>query len=129
MSEVSAPYLPLGDEFVKELKARERSRVMRFWDMLKLWRLAQQEHGELLPVPMVAGLADVCRQRVHQLVEAGTLEVVYVNGHPMVTVKSLQAWLGSERRPGRPSLAEMAKRSWAGGKAAAQEIVPPKKKS
>lgn len=88
--------------FVDRLPKREKNRVQRAWDVVERMRVAQSEHGLLLPFMLVAKLAGVSTQRVSQLTQSGSLRVVEIDGHPFITENSLVEWVKTERKAGRP---------------------------
>jgi len=54
----------------------------------------------LVPVQLAADLADVSKQRIHELMRDGRLHRINVHGKPFVTEKSFVAWATSERANG-----------------------------
>jgi hypothetical protein len=56
----------------------------------------------LVPQTFTAGLLDISKQRVAQLIDAGKLEAVEFNGTRFVTERSVVALAQSERKSGRP---------------------------
>jgi hypothetical protein len=51
-----------------------------------------EERGGLVPQSALADVLGLSRQRVHQLVQSGQLEVVKVEDVPFITGRSLDAW-------------------------------------
>jgi len=99
--------------FVQQLPKREKTKLQRFWESFQEMKDAQIEHGVLLPVKFCAALADVSHQRIHQLIAAGTIKTVVIQGHPFVTEASFVEWMKTDRKPGRHlSLGEMCKQSF-----------------
>lgn len=88
--------------FCEALPKREKSRIVRIWEQLEVMRAAFEKHGSLLPVRFAAGLADVSRQRIDELVHDGVIDRIEVDGHPFITENSFVAWAKSERKQGRP---------------------------
>jgi len=79
---------------VIEEKLTRRSPVRTFLD-------ASAEHGGLVPPSMLVRSLGVSKQRIHQLMDAGRLVTVTVDGKRYVTACSLELFLTEERRNGR----------------------------
>jgi hypothetical protein len=114
--------------FVESLPKREKSKLRKVWDELEALRQVSAEKGQLLPVQFVVQLVGVSAQRVHQLMAAGTLERVEVNGRPFVTESSVLAWCKTERKAGRPPKVptndrEAAAAAWEYGKTVAKSVL------
>lgn len=88
--------------FVKDLPKREKSKLQLFWDRLAEIRAITREHGQLLPIPFAAALANVSRQRIDGLVDQGLVIKIELQGRPFITENSFVAWAKSERKAGRP---------------------------
>lgn len=88
--------------FVAEMPKREKSKLQKVWDRFKEIQALQDVHGMLIPHVMAAKLLDVSHQRVSQLVEAGKLVCVKIEGSSLITEKSLVELAKSERKAGRP---------------------------
>jgi hypothetical protein len=88
--------------FVAELPKREKSKLRKVWDRLKDFQEFMQKEGECVPPVVAAGLLDVSRQRVHELIQEASLREVRFEGHPYVTVNSIVDHCKSERKAGRP---------------------------
>lgn len=94
--------------FVAELSKRQRSRWSRARESFQLLKLAQDQHGLLVPQNLAARLGCVTRQRIDQLSECGKLERIYINDHAFITEGSLVAWLKEETLRGRPRKSALA---------------------
>jgi uncharacterized protein (UPF0261 family) len=88
--------------FVAELPKREQKKVLSAWDVLAEFQRLTEEHGVLVPPRLVAKCLSVSKQRVHQFMTEGRLQVIDVNGHPFVTKNSVVAFAETERKGGRP---------------------------
>lgn len=88
--------------FVAELPKRKQSRVLKAWDLIEAMRAVPDEKGLLIPMRIAAKVLGVSTQRVSQLVDAGKLEAVVIDEHPLVTEQSLIEWAKSEKKAGRP---------------------------
>lgn len=95
--------------FCEALPKREKSRVVRIWESLEEARQVVKLHGFLLPVKFAAGLADVSRQRIDELVSDGVIVRIDLDGHAFITEDSFVAWAKTERKQGRPLKVTRAK--------------------
>lgn len=92
---MSAAAVTQGELFpVLEAKVEKRSDV---WKYLK----ATAQHGALVPPTMVASSLGVSRQRVHQFMEEGRLQYVFVGAKRFVPVRKLEEFLLVARRQGQ----------------------------
>jgi len=64
--------------------------------------MVEQREGKLIQASFAADLLNVSRQRVDELMKSGQLKRVEVNGHPFVTVGSVEDFCKTERKAGRP---------------------------
>lgn len=87
---------------LSELPKREQSKLQRVWDRFKALSAITEEKGMLVPVRLAAKILDVSRQRCDELITAGKLECIDVDGHRFVTESSVLAYATSERQAGRP---------------------------
>lgn len=128
--------LELSFPFVEDLPKREKSRWQKFRDA---WATAKAK-GPLIPLTLAAKLSDVSRQRLDELIAAGKLERVDLEGHVMITEDSLIAWLDApDEKPGPkgprvskkgPNAPRTAKQLWKVSREWAEEQVHrPRKKS
>lgn len=109
MIDAATPDFP----FVAELPKRERSRLATVWERLAELRQVSAQHGQLVPPRLAAKLLGVSSQRIDQLVQAGKLMRVDVDGHPLLTENSIIALAKTERKAGRPfKLPTGIKESW-----------------
>lgn len=88
--------------FVEQLPKREKSKVAKLWDVLAEASALTEEKGMLLPSRFAAKLLGISQARVDQLMDAGKLERVELDGHPFVTENSVVAFAKTERKAGRP---------------------------
>jgi hypothetical protein len=110
--------------FVEGMPKREKSRVAQLWDRLQELKAITDEKGAILPAGFASKLVGVSKQRVNDLMKAGRLERVEVDGHPFVTERSIVEYAKSERKAGRPvSAPKTNKELWAISKAHAKEMV------
>lgn len=92
--------------YVETLPKREKSKVVKVWDLFQEMSRVTDEKGMLVPQSLVAKVLDVSRQRIHDLVKQGGLETHDVFGVPFVTERSVVAYAKSERKAGRPMKVE-----------------------
>lgn len=59
------------------------------------------EGGLMIPA-QAARVLSLSKQRVSQLVQSGKLRAISALGQTMVSVRDVEAFLRSERKPGRP---------------------------
>jgi len=110
--------------FVEELPRREKSKLAKLWDHLAAVRAITAEKGTLIPQHMAAGLLNVCKQRVCQLIDDGKLEGIEVHGVRYVTADSCEAWAKAERsKGGRPRKVVDNRALWKASWEAGQDIV------
>lgn len=88
--------------FVASLPESRKTRLEVLKDVFGKIDRATREHGALVPPALVAGVLGVSRQRVMELVEAGRLVRVEIDGHPFITENSVVAHARDERKAGRP---------------------------
>jgi hypothetical protein len=88
--------------FVETLPKRERSPVLKLWDMVKQMTDATSRDGMLIPLNMTAKLLSLSRTRIDQLVADGRLRRVTIDSHAFITENSLKEFASSERKHGRP---------------------------
>jgi hypothetical protein len=86
--------------FVGELPKREKSRLARLWEAVREVTAAQEEHGPVLNQLTVAMILGVSRQRVCQLIDAGSLQSIAVTGNRLVTLRSLEDYCKTDRKTG-----------------------------
>lgn len=92
-------------------KLPRNERVAR---QVEAMRAMMDKRGALVPLPLVAELLGVSKQRVHDIIAQGHLEKISIHGHRYVPEDSLVAYVNTERRNGRPpklpkSATELAK--------------------
>lgn len=115
--------------FVADLPKREQTRLERMWSVFESIRRVSRDKGVLIPKTFAGELAGVCKQRIHQLVEAGVLEEVKMGRVGYVTEESFVRWARSERKSGRPlkvetmSVVDLVKFTSRVGKGLAREFV------
>jgi len=109
--------------FVAELPKREKSKIIKVWEQFREIAKAQEEHGALIPPTLAASALGISRQRVHELCEFGTLQVIRVSGHPLVTEHSIVDFAKSERKAGRPPKAPSNSELWKACRESAKEAV------
>jgi hypothetical protein len=80
---------------VIEAEARKKSALRVFMDVI-------DRHGPLIERAHIPVVLDLSRQRVHQLVEAGRIATIEVQGREFIPMASLEAYLADERKNGRP---------------------------
>lgn len=126
MDETGDAFLPA---FVAELSKPQQGRWQRVKENYLRFKAATDEHGMLVPASLAAKLADVSRQRIAQLREAGKLQCVDLDGHIYVTERSLLEWMNAPTdrggRPRKPTMLEL----WSISQSWAKEHVQGSKKS
>jgi len=98
--------------FVEQLPKREKGKVAKLWDQFEVMREAIAKHGCLVPIALAAKLGNVSNQRIHQLMDAGTLERIEIDGHPFISETSMLNWVSAERKAGRPPKVVTAADAW-----------------
>lgn len=88
--------------FVSQLPKREKSRYEIFWERLQRTKAELDKHGPCWPVAIAASVLGVSKQRIHQLMDAGQLVRVDVEGHPYIPEESIFEFARTERKAGRP---------------------------
>ena len=85
-------------EFARHIPKREVKKAM---GTLEAWEEFKRL-GPVIPVSIAARIANVSRQRLHQLTQKGVLESVAIEDHHFITELSFSTWLVSPRISGRP---------------------------
>jgi hypothetical protein len=102
--------------FVESLPKREAKKVCSFWTALEDFVRVQRQVGAIAPAGLVAKVLNVHQTRISQLVEAGLLERVEVEGRGFITERSVRAYAARERQGGRPpkglSVREALQAAW-----------------
>jgi hypothetical protein len=107
-----------------DLPRREKSKIVKIWELFASMKKVVEEKGLLIPQVLAAKLLDVCPQRITQLIEAGKLETHEVNGVRFVTENSVVEYARSERKRGRPVKTDYSrKEAWALSRSVNKEIV------
>lgn len=96
-------------------------RVRSKWEDLNELCDLVEKHGPLIPLEMAAGLLDVSRQRVYQLVDAAKLETIEFREKRFVSEKCIRAFVEIERKNGRPPKLEV-KDVWRGARTLAKGL-------
>jgi hypothetical protein len=108
MSEAAAIDFP----FVAGLPKRERSRFQKLQDEFAKVKAIVAEKGMIVPSRLASKLLGVSQPRIDQLMDAGILERVELDGHPYVTEASIVAFANTERKAGRPPKLPTIKEAW-----------------
>jgi hypothetical protein len=95
--------------FVEAMPKREKSKLVRLWDMVFQMLDENSDQGMLLPVMTTAKLLNLSRTRIDELCAAGRLHRVVIDNHIFVGVKSIKAFADLERKTGRPLKVEFEK--------------------
>lgn len=102
--------------FVTELPKREAKKALTWWERVEHLSAVQEKVGPIVPQSLVAKALRLSTQRVCQLVQAGMLEVVDVDGRKFVTKRSLVTYAEHEKLAGRPpkglNLRESLQAAW-----------------
>ena len=80
-------------------------RVKSRWEELNQLCDIVDEHGPIIPMFVAADLLNLSRQRIHQLVEAGTLVPVEFAGKRWLAEKQLRAFVQLDRTSDRSHMA------------------------
>jgi hypothetical protein len=91
--------------FVEALPKREAKAVHSVTEAWNEFQITLQQKGSVIPPGVAAKMANVSRQRLHQLVQDGRLESVSILNHSFITARSFTDWVSSPRLGGRPSTA------------------------
>lgn len=81
---------------------REKSKLVRLWDMVFQMLDENSEQGMLLPVMTAGKLLNLSRTRIDQLCKEGRLCRVVIDNHVFIGSKSIKAFADLERKTGRP---------------------------
>lgn len=88
--------------WVESLPKRAKSKLATLWDTLAEVQAVGKANGGLFTASFAAALLKVSRQRVYDLMDAGTLVKIQVADHVFITGDSLTSYAKTERRAGRP---------------------------
>lgn len=73
-----------------EAKVAKKSFLRQYMD-------AQEIHGSMVTPQMASFAMEVSKQYVHQMLDSGKLAFVEINGHRMVPVVAVEAWLAGRK--------------------------------
>lgn len=88
--------------FVEGLTKREKSKLVKAWELLGHLREAMDREGVLVPVMLGAKCLDLSRSRIDDICRDGRLRRVEVDGHVFLTEQSIVEFAKTERKTGRP---------------------------
>jgi hypothetical protein len=88
--------------FVEALPKREKSKLVKAWELLGHLREATEREGALVPVMLGAKCLDLSRTRIDSICADGRLRRVEVDGHIFITESSIVEFAKTERKNGRP---------------------------
>jgi|SRR5665213_1582520 len=88
--------------FVADLPKREQKQVRSVVSEWNDFKEIVRSKGQMVPPNIAAAIANVSRQRIHQLIQKGTLEAVNLHGSVFITEASFTAWVCGDRTSGRP---------------------------
>jgi len=110
--------------FTADMPKREKSKLVKCWELLQRMKAVSATEGSLVPLMMGAKLLGLSRSRVDDVVRDGRLKRVEIDGHVFLTENSIVEFAQVERKSGRPpkipaTLPEM----WKLSKEHAQEVL------
>ncbi len=110
--------------FVEGLPKREQGKAAKTLDLIKEFSILQREHGALIPSTLVHRLLGISRQRLHELIQNGTLRAVKHHDHWFIPETAVEEFAKLERKAGRPPKVPTTKSAmWKVALATAKEIV------
>lgn len=88
--------------FTATMPKREKSKLVKCWELLQRMKAISATEGDLVPLMMGAKLLGLSRSRVDDLVRDGRLKRYDIDGHVFLTENSIVECAKVERRNGRP---------------------------
>jgi len=88
--------------FTAAMPKREKSRLVKVWELLGRMKQISETEGDLVPLMMGAKLLGLSRSRVDDLVRDGRLKRYEIDGHVFLTENSIVECAKVERKHGRP---------------------------
>lgn len=88
--------------FTATMPKREKSRLVKCWELLQRMKQISATEGDLVPLMMGAKLLGLSRSRVDDLVRDGRLKRYDIDGHVFLTENSIVECAKVERKHGRP---------------------------
>jgi len=88
--------------FAATMPKREKSKLVKCWELLQRMKAISATEGDLVPLMMGAKLLGLSRSRVDDLVRDGRLKRVDIDGHVFLTENSIVECAKIERKRGRP---------------------------
>jgi len=110
--------------FTASMPKREKSKLVRCWELLQRMKAISATEGDLVPLMMGAKLLGISRSRVDDLVRDGRLKRYDIDGHVFLTENSIVECAKIERKNGRPLKALSSKSEmWKASMECAREIT------
>lgn len=109
--------------FVDALPKREKSRLARTWELIRVMSAVTEKEGQLVPVMLAAKCLGYSRSSVDDAVLNGHLKRVDIDGHVFITENSIVEFAKKERRMGRPPMKQV---SWVESREIAAAMVAKK---
>jgi hypothetical protein len=97
-------------------------------DVFRNLRAITSREGGLLPFASAATVLGVSKQRVHDLVNEGTLHPIDLLGKKWLSANELESFVKLERQSGRPWNEPSIKEQWRAAFDGAKDPAPPGKK-
>ena len=97
-------------------------------DSLREFRATSAQEGGLLPFAAAAGVLGVSKQRVHDLVNEGTLRAIEQFGKNWLSANELESFVKLQRQSGRPWREPSIKEQWRAAMEGAKEQMAGYKK-
>jgi hypothetical protein len=97
-------------------------------DALREFRAVSAREGGLVPYAGAATVLGVSKQRVHDLVNEGTLRAIEQFGKKWLSANELESFVKLQRQSGRPWREPSIKEQWRAAMEGAKEQMAPAKK-
>src|SRR5262245_9632595 len=88
--------------FTASMPKREKSRLVKCWELLQKMNKISETEGSLIPLMLGAKCLGLSRSRIDVLVDQGRLVRHDIDGHVFLTENSLVEFAKLERKNGRP---------------------------
>jgi hypothetical protein len=106
----------------------ERKVKKSVFDFFRNLREINQREGGLVPYAGAATILGVSKQRIHDLVNEGTLRPVELFGKKWLSANELESFVKLQRQSGRPWKEPSIKDQWRAAMEGAKENISPKAK-
>ena len=122
MFEAEALDLP----FMATMPKREKTKLVRVWELVKEMAALSKTEGQLIPLMMAAKCLGVSRSTIDDLVRMERLKRFDIDGHVFISANSIEECAKVERKVGRPFKVPTNSELWKSSKDSAREMVSKK---